>query len=243
MEAWLKGARRLNVLGIGEPFATRWSPALIFGVFVYFGYRLINPMIVRQFEFSIQFFYSIPVYYGFAALLMLSLFGIHKLLCFPDIRFVGNVRREYVICGVLAVSLLYIVAYGIALWLGQAREATMVSLYDLKTPAQNVVMITSLLVLPPIVEELAFRHFLLSVLPFKINRTIAVIAVIATAALFSLQHWHYDYLTTYLLLFALGIVFSLARIRSNGVVLPIVLHSYAIAFALICDQVVAHIRN
>ncbi|NYT83847.1 CPBP family intramembrane metalloprotease [Alcaligenaceae bacterium] len=145
--------------------------------------------------------------------------------------------------GVLAVSLLYITAHGVAFWLGQSREATMVSLYSLKTPTQSVVMIISLLMLPPIVEELAFRHFLLSVLPFKANRTIAVIAVVATAVLFSVQHWHYDYLTTYLLLFALGVVFSLARIRSDGVALPIVLHSYAIAFALICDQVVMYIQN
>ncbi|NYT80648.1 hypothetical protein H0A70_03945 [Alcaligenaceae bacterium] len=93
MEARMNAPRRLNILGIGEPFATRWSLALIFGVLVYVGYRLVNPVIVRQFEFSTQFSYNIPVYYGSAALLMLSLFGIHKLLCFPDIRFVGDILK------------------------------------------------------------------------------------------------------------------------------------------------------
>ena len=235
--------RRLNLLGAGEPFATRWNLALSFGVFVYVGYRLFNPMIVHQFDFSTQIYYGISVYYGPAALLMLVLFTLHKQLCFPDIRFVGSIRQEYVVRGVLAVSLLYIAAHGAELWLGHPREATMASLYSMKTTAQNVVMVISLLVLPPIVEELAFRHFLLSVLPFKANRKIAVIAVITTALLFSALHRHYDNLTTYLLLFSLGVVFARARIRSDGVALPIALHCYAVAFALICDQVVAHIQG
>ncbi|WP_429569148.1 CPBP family glutamic-type intramembrane protease [Paraburkholderia sp. JPY419] len=88
-----------------------------------------------------------------------------------------------------------------------------------------------------------FRHFLLSALPFRANRRIAAIAVVATSLLFSVQHRHYAYLSTYLLLFALGIVFARARIRTGGVALPIALHSYAMAFALVCDQVVAHVRG
>lgn len=243
MEARMDTSRRLEIRGIREPFATRWRLTLVFGALVYAGYRLVNPEIVRLFDFSTQIYYGIPVYYGPAALLMLALFALHRRLGFPDIRFVGSIRREYAIRGVLVVSLLYIAAYGAALCLGQPREATMVSLYSLKTPAQNAVMVISLLVLPPIVEELAFRHFLLSVLPFKANRKIAAVAVVTTAFLFSVQHRHYDYLTTYLLLFALGIVFSRARIRSDGVALPIALHCYAVAFALICNQVVAHIQG
>lgn len=243
MDARMDAPRHVDILGIGEPFATRWRLSLVFGLLVYVGYRLVNPLIARQFDLSTQIHYGIPVYYGPAALLMLALFALHKRFCFPDIHVVGNIRRTDVIRGMLAVSVLYIAAYGTAYGLGQPREATMVSLYSLKTPTQNVVMIISLLALPPIVEELAFRHFLLSTLPFKANRTIAIAAVAATALLFSVQHRHYDYLTTYLLLFALGIVFSRARIRTDGVILPIALHSYAIAFALICDRVVAHIQG
>ncbi|WP_434110104.1 CPBP family glutamic-type intramembrane protease [Paraburkholderia caffeinilytica] len=235
--------RHVDILGIGEPFATRWRLSLVFGLLAYAGYRLVNPAIARQFDFSTQIHYSIPVYYGPAALLMLALFALHKRFCFPDIHFVGNIRRKDVIRGMLAVSVLYIAAYSTAYCLGQPREAAMASLYSLKTPTQNVVMVISLLALPPIVEELTFRHFLLSTLPFKASRKIAIAAVVATAFLFSVQHRHYDYLTTYLLLFTLGVVFSRARIRTDGVVLPIALHSYAVAFALICDRVVAHIQG
>ncbi|ANB76339.1 hypothetical protein AYM40_29280 [Paraburkholderia phytofirmans OLGA172] len=48
---------------------------------------------------------------------------------------------------------------------------------------------------PPIVEDLASTHVLLSVLPFKTNRKIAAVAVVSTVLLFSVQHRHYDYLT------------------------------------------------
>lgn len=243
MEVQTDVSQRPNILGTGEPFATRWRPALILGVLVYAGYRLITPVIARQFGLLTQLHYAIPIYYGPATLLMLFLFALHRRLWFPDIRLVGNIPREYALRCVLAVSLLYVATNVAEVALGQPREPTMASLYLLKTPAQNVVMIISLLVLPPIVEELAFRHFLLSVLPFNANRMIAAIAVVTTSLLFSVQHQNYDYLTTYLLLFALGVVFSRARIRTGGVALPIALHSYAIAFALICDQVVAHIRG
>jgi len=235
--------RYVDILGIGDPFATRWRMALVFGLVVYVGYRLGNPLIARQFDFSTQIRYGIPVYYGPVALLMLALFALHKRFCFPDIHFVGNIRRRDVIRGILAVSVLYMTSYGTAYCLGQPRESTMVLLYSMKTPTENLVMIISLLALPPIVEELAFRHFLLSTLPFKANRKVAMVAVVATALLFSAQHQNYDYLTTYVLLFALGILFSRARIHTDGVVLPIALHSYAIAFALICDRGIAYIQG
>lgn len=230
-------------LGIGEPFATRLRMVSFFGLLVFWAYRQINPLIVRQFEPWTQFHYSIPVYYGPAALLLLSLFALHRRLFHPDLWLVGKVRRMDVARGMLVVSSLYVVTYGLALYLRQPREPSMLMLYSLKTPAENVVMVISLLVLPPIVEELAFRHFLLSVLPFKANRWIASIAIVITALFFAFQHRQYAYMTSYLLLFALGVVFARARIRSGGMVLPIALHSYAIGFALICDQLVAHIQQ
>lgn len=240
MELRLETSRSRNVLGSGAPFARRWSPILALGLLVYAAYRLLNPLIVGQFPDSVRFSYGVPVYYGPAAILLLTLFALHRWGCFPDLRFVGILRRRDVRWGILAVSVLYLSAYGVALLAGQPREPVMVQLYWLKTPVEIAVMVVSLLVLPPIVEELAFRHFLLSVLPFRANRAIAVIAAVATAVFFSWVH-SYDYLTTYLLLFGLGIVFATARIRSNGMLLPIALHSYAVAFALVCDQVVARL--
>ena len=115
----------------------------------------------------------------------------------------------------------------------------MVSLYQSKTDIQVVILVASLLLLPPIVEELAFRHFILSTLPFNSSVWISWTAVTATALLFVYAH-SYIYLTTNLLIFAVAMIFGIARVRSGGLLLPIGLHAYAIAFGLVCNQVVAY---
>ena len=233
-----------NIIGVGQPFATRWSVALLLGLLAYRIYRLTLPWIVSQFSLQYTVHHTIAVYYGPSALLLLALFAAHKHWCFPDIRIMGDIRRQHVMQGILAITAIYLAAYGTALWLGQPREVSMVILYDQKTPAQIAVMVVCLLILPPIVEELAFRHFLLSLLPFKASGWIATVAVVGTATFFSYQHHtSYQYATTFLALFALGLVFALARVRSDGLVLSVGLHAYAIAFALTCDQVVARIQT
>lgn len=244
MDMRLDAQRFRNIFVLGQPFATRWSVALLLGLLVYRIYRLTLPWIVSQFSLQDMVRYTIAVFYGPSALLLLALFAVHKRWCFPDIRFMGDIRRQHVVQGILAVSAINLATYGTALWLGQPREVSMASLYDHKTPAQIAIMVACLLILPPIAEELAFRHFLLSLLPFKANGWIATVAVVGTASFFSYQHHaSYQYLTTFLALFALGIVFASARIRSDGLVLPIGLHAYAIAFALACDQVMARIQT
>ncbi|MGU8077254.1 CPBP family intramembrane glutamic endopeptidase [Burkholderia pyrrocinia] len=90
---------------------------------------------------------------------------------------------------------------------------------------------------PPIVEELAFRHFLLSILPFRANRTVATIAAIATAVYFSHVH-DYQHWTTDAEIFLVGVILAIARIRTNGMLLPIALHAYTIALALLMDQAI-----
>ncbi len=75
----------------------------------------------------------------------------------------------------------------------------MVGLYQFKTNLQVAVLIVSLLLLPPIVEELAFRHFILSVLPFNASVRMSRAAV-ATMALFFVSAHGYIYLSTNVLM-------------------------------------------
>jgi membrane protease YdiL (CAAX protease family) len=242
MEFQLNMKPRKNILGLGEPFATQWNLFLLLGLVVYGIYRLTLPMIASQFSLQTRVGYDIPVNYGPSALLLSTMFFAHKRWCFPDIRFVGKIHVNFVFYGVLAVTAIYFVSGAAALWLEQPREPSMAMLYIFKTPTQNVAMIVSLLILPPIVEELAFRHFLFSVLPFKKNNLIACVAIVGTATYFTFVHFRYVYLTTFVELFAIGVVLALARIRSNGLVLSICLHAYAIALALICDQMLKYLQ-
>jgi len=185
--------------------------------------------------------YPILVFFGPALVFLGTMFLLHKRL-FPDIPFIGVCSRKRVVCGVIAVSVVYVATYVAAYLMGQPREPYMVSLYQFKTDIQVLVLVISLLALPPIVEELAFRHFLLSTLPFNDGVSISMVAVTATALFFVYAH-SYIYLTTNLLIFALAMIFGFARIRSGGLLLPIGLHTYAIAFGLVCNQVVASLEN
>jgi uncharacterized protein len=118
----------------------------------------------------------------------------------------------------------------------------MVNLYQFKTDIQVVVLVVSLILLPPIVEELAFRHFILSAFPFNANVRVTWIAVIATALLFANVH-QYIYPTTQVLMFAVAMIFGYARVQSGGLLLPIGLHAYAIALALAGNEIVAYVEN
>lgn len=235
---------RARATGSIGAFASRgtWR-AVLFGLLACGIWLISTAWIVGQFTPGTQHGYSVPVQFGLPALLLLAAFAAHKRWCFPDIRFVGDVRRSVVVQGLVAVTIIYLAVYGAALWMGQPREPRMMRLYDGLTPVQIAVMLASMPILVPVVEELVFRHFLLSVLPFKKNGWVAGVAVVVMAVLFALGHTSYEYTTTYVLLFALGVVLALARIRTDGLALPMGLHAYAIVFALVCDQAVKHLKG
>lgn len=201
-----------------------------------------KPLAVALFGFPIAMAYPVPVFYGPALVFLGAMLLMHKRLCFPDISFVGTNSRKSVVSGVIAVSVVYLATYVAAYMLGQPREPSMMSLYQSKTDIQVVGLVVSLLLLPPIVEELAFWHFILSTLPFNASVWISWVAVTATALFFVYAHG-YIYLTTNLLIFAVAMIFGIARVRSGGLLLPIGLHAYAIAFGLACNQVAAYLES
>lgn len=231
-------------------FATCWRIGLVVGPLVFVLYRIGNPYIATFIWPSLVGYSELLASLGFRVLLLLAIYGPAALLLqaafwlhqrfVPGIRFVGDISRATAVRAMVALSLLYIAAHVVALLIGQPREPLMVSLYAGMTTTQSVAYVACLMVLPPIVEELAFRHFLLSAMPFKKNRVIAIVASLLTAALFAATHTNYVYASTYGLLFGVGLVLAWVRIRTNGIALPIALHSYSIAFALVADQLVAH---
>lgn len=213
---------------------------LLLGPLVYLLYRTLSTLAVALFDFPVVMGYPILVYYGPALVFLGAMFLAHKRFCFPDIFFVGTCGGKSAVSGVIAITVVYLATYIAAYLLGQPREPSMVSLYQFKTDIQVIVLVISLLLLPPIVEELAFRHFILSILPFNASVRIAWVAITATGLFFVYTH-SYIYLTSNLLIFALAMIFGLARIRSGGLLLPIALHAYAIAFGLVCNQVAAYL--
>ncbi|MDD1494046.1 CPBP family intramembrane metalloprotease [Burkholderia stagnalis] len=227
-------------------FAKNWRwIALFLGPAVYGVYRFIEnviiPVVVVSLDLqSVYASYVILFRYVPALVFLAVMFYVHRRVFFPDIKVVGTIRRRDVVVGVAAITLVYLADNALGWLMHQPREVIMAGLFQSKTFFQIAVMIGSLLVFPPIVEELAFRHFLLSALPFRANWGIATLAVCATALYFAHVH-DYQYWTTSLTMFLVGVVFAIARIRSNGMVLSIVLHAYAIALGLAMDQLMVRI--
>ncbi|WP_246883115.1 type II CAAX endopeptidase family protein [Pseudomonas sp. Tri1] len=134
-----------------------------------------------------------------------------------------GIIASYLLCGVAIVVL------------GLPQEAFMAELLAGLSGWQGAIKIASLIVFPPIAEELYFRHYLLRLFPYENSPAWKWIAVIVTSAIFAGIHIQYGNWTTIALLFACGCVFAIARINSGGLLVPILLHSLAEIVALTTD--------
>ncbi|MBI2108918.1 MAG: CPBP family intramembrane metalloprotease [Parcubacteria group bacterium] len=81
----------------------------------------------------------------------------------------------------------------------------------------------------PLIEEFFIRGFLLKgYLGIAPSQTRITIVVVVTSLIFTVAHTQYFYSVILLLeVYALGILFGIARIRTNSIVVPIVMHSVA----------------
>ncbi len=93
------------------------------------------------------------------------------------------------------------------------------------TRAQYCWLIASLIVLPPIVQELAYRHFLLTAVPIERSKRLAAVTVFVTALMFWHAHSGYIHTPTDWLMFILGLVLGWARVATGGLLLPSSLHA------------------
>lgn len=75
----------------------------------------------------------------------------------------------------------------------------------------------------PITEEIIFRGFLLNAGMWYGN-TGKWIAIILSSLLFSTMHYQYESITTFILIFIVGVIFCLVRIGFHLLIAPIALH-------------------
>ena len=170
---------------------------------------------------------------GIAALLLLALFAWqYRTDAGRQLR--GD-SIKFLKVGALAIIASYLLC-GVAIFvLGQPQEAFMAQLLTGLTGWQGAIKIASLILFPPIAEELFFRHYLLRLFPYENSPAWKWIAIIATSAIFAGIHIQYGNWTTVVLIFACGCIFAIARIASGGLLVPILLHSLAEIVALSSD--------
>jgi membrane protease YdiL (CAAX protease family) len=134
---------------------------------VYGAYRWSVLRVANHVDVMAQITYPVAVDYGPWAILMLLLFSAHRRRGPSGMRFVGGIRAREVALRIALIYLIYLAAYRTTFLLGLPREVTMEFLYAFRSPAQNAILVACLLVLPPLVEELAVRHLLLSAFPYR----------------------------------------------------------------------------
>lgn len=228
-------------LGLSSPFATTVLPGLLIGPAVYYLYRCLVDLLKNSVAPATFRAYDIPIAYLLPAAFLIGTLLLHRALI-PGIGLLGRVTWRQLRIGMATVLTAYLLSAGLAELTGLGREVGMIFLGFGKTAFQFQVFIAAILILPPIVEEIAFRHFILSTLPFNRHRLVAVVAVISSAAFFMYAHiGAYNFWTTHALMFTLGVIFAVARLVSGGLLLPVALHCFAVATALSLNYVWANL--
>lgn len=224
-------------LGLSYPFATAVLPGLVIGPAVYYLYRWLVELLKGSVSPTTFLAYDVPIAYLVPAVFLIGALLLHRALI-PSIGLLGRFNRTQACVGLAAVFSAYLASIGVAELAGFGREMGMVLLGFGKTEFQFQIFIVTVLILPPIVEEIAFRHFILNTLPFNRHRLVAVAAVIGSATFFMYAHiGAYNFWPTHALMFTLGVIFAVARLVTGGLLLPMMLHCFAVATGLSLNYV------
>lgn len=207
---------------------------LAVGLAVFMLYRLGVAVIKEVVPFADQLAYPTIYLYGIPAVFLAPIFVIHSRRF--GFSLIGTIKLGTAALLAGSVLLAYLSCVGVSLALGYGRELTMVLLGLGMTESQFMIHIAALFVFVPIVEEIIFRHFVLTALPYQRSDRLKVLAVVGSAALFMVMHFPvYDLWPTHVLMFILGIIFAVARVLSGGLLLPVMLHALAVGCALLLN--------
>ncbi|MGP0171032.1 lysostaphin resistance A-like protein [Pseudomonas sp. NCHU5208] len=151
-------------------------------------------------------------------------------------KFIGRFGVKDLALGVGAVAFIYAAALLAQKALDIPQEAMMASLFQDRTALEVFSILVVVLVLAPVGEELAMRHFFLGAFDWRRNVRVATCAVVASSGVFALIHiGQYDNKLSLLVIFAVGVVAGYLRIRSDGLLLPMIVHGCAGGCALIVN--------
>lgn len=148
---------------------------------------------------------------------------------------IGRVFQRSSVMPALAVIVVYLVVYGYDKMTGQPQEKWVDAL--LNRPMEELAAIyLTIFILAPFSEEIVFRGVLLNV--FKTSRTWTTWAgAIAIGLFFAYIHQQYDNASTLVEMMAIACIFAWARMRSGGLLLPMLLHSLSACIAVVLARI------
>lgn len=213
-------------------YATTWLPGLALALAAMVSTFLMLGSVWRLMPAGLPQSVALVFPHGLGAMVFGILLLAQRQLLSKGLPIAGAVQRSDLLAGLGAVLLAYLSCYGVTVAQGMPREPSMVQLFAGLAPVDVAQVVILLLTLPPLCEELLFRHFLLAAVPFNKSPIWSGVAVLGTASLFALVHQQYQNWPTLALMFVMGVILAVARIRSGGLLLPVILHSFAVALAL-----------
>ncbi|HHH1742700.1 TPA: lysostaphin resistance A-like protein [Yersinia enterocolitica] len=143
----------------------------------------------------------------------------------------GKVLQKSSLLPILAVVLVYFAEYSYGKLTGAAPEKFVQNLLN-QPLAQLSGAFLTILLLAPINEEIVFRGVILNVFRSSHAWTMWLGAVII-ALLFAHIHNQYENISTFVQITSISIILTWARMRSGGLLLPVLLHSLASMMAVI----------
>ncbi len=143
----------------------------------------------------------------------------------------GKVWQRSSVLPAVAVVTIYLVEYIYGNLTGGTPEKWVVELLNQPFSQLSAVFLT-IFVLAPISEEIVFRGVILNV--FRSSRTWTLwVGIVLISVLFTSIHHQYQNISTFVEIISISIIFAWARIRSGGLMLPIMLHSLTAMLAVI----------
>ena len=113
-----------------------------------------------------------------------------------------------------------------------AEEKEWIELTSNITGFAFFLFVLTIIFIAPITEEIIFRGFLLNAGMWYGNKG-KWVAILVSSLLFTAIHTQYHSLSTFLLIFIMGIIFCLVRLNTRSLIAPMVLHSLYNTMALL----------
>ena len=145
---------------------------------------------------------------------------------------VGQLRNVGVPWLVGAMAVVYVGVFLLGKALALPAEPFMTKLFADKSIPDVILTLLTIFILAPLNEETLFRGIMLNVFRSRYCWTMWLGALI-TSLLFVAAHSQYQNLLTLAELFLVGLITSVARIRSGGLLLPVLLHMEATTLGLL----------
>ncbi|MDD1015216.1 CPBP family intramembrane glutamic endopeptidase [Pseudomonas rubra] len=139
--------------------------------------------------------------------------------------------------GLGAIVIIYALCAGWMSLFYIPRENFMVHFFDGLAPGQIVLLCATLILFPPVAEELVFRHYLMRLVPLDRGAAWQWAAIIVSTMLFTASHIQYQNSVTGVTLLAVGLVFGISRVLSGGLIVPVLLHASAEVIGLIFNYI------